>query len=58
MLKQPVLDIAEGQITGDVFTLSESDGTGGEAGLVFNTPLIQDELACAPALIITVTLDT
>ena len=45
MLKQPVLDITEGQITGDVFTLSESDGTGGEAGLVFNTPLIQDELA-------------
>ncbi|MBS3797503.1 MULTISPECIES: TonB-dependent receptor [unclassified Pseudoalteromonas] len=45
MLKAPVLDITEGQISGDLFTLSQSDGTGGEAGFVFNTPIIEDELA-------------
>ncbi|MBE0376460.1 TonB-dependent receptor [Pseudoalteromonas prydzensis] len=45
LLKQPELDITEGQVTGDVFSLNESDGTGGEFGLVFNTPLIDDVLA-------------
>lgn len=45
LLKQPQLDITEGQVTGDVFSLNESDGTGGEFGLVFNTPLIDDVLA-------------
>ncbi len=45
MLKAPQLDITEGQVSGDLFTLSESDGSGGEAGFVFNTPLIEDELA-------------
>jgi iron complex outermembrane receptor protein len=30
LLKQPQLDITEGQVTGDVFSLNESDGTGGE----------------------------
>lgn len=45
MLKQPELDITEGEITGDIFSLSESSGTGAEAGFVFNTPLIEDVLA-------------
>ncbi|MEO2268094.1 TonB-dependent receptor [Pseudoalteromonas sp. YIC-656] len=45
MLNAPELDITEGQITGDLFSLSESDSMGGEAGFVFNTPLIEDELA-------------
>ncbi|MFC3033618.1 TonB-dependent receptor [Pseudoalteromonas fenneropenaei] len=45
MLKAPVMDITEGQVSGDVFSLSESDGTGSEFGLVFNLPLITDELA-------------
>ncbi|MFY8273492.1 TonB-dependent receptor [Pseudoalteromonas sp. SSDWG2] len=45
MLNEPVLDMTEGQITGDLFSLSQSDGMGGEAGFVFNTPLIEDELA-------------
>ncbi len=45
MLKQPVMDITEGEITGDIFSLSESRDTGAEAGFIFNTPLIDDELA-------------
>lgn len=45
MLKQPVMDITEGEINGDIFTLSESSDTGGEAGFIFNTPLIDDVLA-------------
>ena len=43
--KKAELDITEGSITGDIFTLSESDGTGAEAGFIFNTPIIEDELA-------------
>jgi len=42
---KPILDETSGSLYGDVFTLSESDDTGGEAGFVFNTPLIDDELA-------------
>jgi outer membrane receptor protein involved in Fe transport len=42
---KPDLDETSGSIYGDIFTLSESDDTGGEAGFVFNTPLIDDELA-------------
>lgn len=45
MLKQPEMDITEGSITGDIFSLNESNGTGTEAGIVFNTPLIDDVLA-------------
>jgi len=43
--KKAELDITEGEITGDVFTLSESDSEGGEVGFIFNTPLIEDKLA-------------
>jgi len=45
LLKQPDLDLTEGQVTGDVFSINESDGTGGEFGVVFNTPLIEEKLA-------------
>ncbi len=43
--KKAELDITEGSITGDIFALSESDGTGAEAGFILNTPIIEDELA-------------
>jgi iron complex outermembrane receptor protein len=42
---KPVLDVTSGSLYGDIFTLSESDDAGGEAGFVFNMPLIEDELA-------------
>ncbi|MEM6982324.1 MAG: TonB-dependent receptor [Pseudomonadota bacterium] len=45
LLKQPQLDITEGSVSGDLFAINESDNTGGEFGLVFNTPLIDDVLA-------------
>jgi len=42
---KPELDITEGSITGDLFSLNESSGTGKEVGFVFNSPIIEDELA-------------
>ena len=42
---KPILDETSGSLSGDVFSLSQSDDMGGEAGFVFNTPLIEDELA-------------
>lgn len=42
---KPVLDETSGSLYGDIFTLSQSDDMGGEAGFVLNTPLIEDELA-------------
>ncbi|NRA82344.1 MAG: TonB-dependent receptor [Gammaproteobacteria bacterium] len=42
---KPMLDETSGSLYGDIFTLSQSDDIGGEAGFVFNTPLIEDELA-------------
>ena len=50
LLKQPELDITEGKVTGDVFSINESDGTGGEFGVVFNTPLIEEKLALRASL--------
>lgn len=50
LLKQPQLDITESSISGDVFTINESDDTGGELGVVFNTPLIEDMLAVRASL--------
>jgi len=41
---KPVLDETSGSIYGDVFNIAHSDDTGGEAGFVFNTPLIDDTL--------------
>ncbi|NUZ11271.1 TonB-dependent receptor [Pseudoalteromonas sp. McH1-7] len=45
MLKAPVLDIIEGKLSGDVFSINESDSNGHEIGAVFNMPLVIDELA-------------
>lgn len=42
---KPILDETSGSIYGDIFTLSASDDLGGEGGFVFNTPLIDNELA-------------
>lgn len=41
---KPVLDETSGSIYGDVFNIAHSDDTGGEAGFVFNTPIIDDTL--------------
>ena len=38
------LDLTEGKVYGDISSVKQSDGMGGEAGLIFNTPLINDEL--------------
>ncbi|NOU52274.1 TonB-dependent receptor [Pseudoalteromonas sp. JBTF-M23] len=45
MLKAPELDITTGKVYGDLFQNSESDSVGGESGFIFNTPLIDDQLA-------------
>ncbi|GAB3013497.1 TonB-dependent receptor [Bowmanella dokdonensis] len=50
MLKAPVMDFTEGEISGDLFTLAHSSDVGGEAGFVFNTPIIDDELAVRASL--------
>lgn len=42
---KPILDETSGSLYGDIFSVSQSDDMGGEAGFVFNTPLIEDELA-------------
>jgi iron complex outermembrane receptor protein len=41
---KPILDETSGSIYGDVFNIAHSDDAGGEAGFVFNTPLIDDTL--------------
>ena len=41
---KPVLDETSGSVYGDIFSIAQSDDTGGEAGFVFNTPIIDDEL--------------
>ncbi len=38
------LDLTEGEVYGNISSMSESDSLGGEYGFVFNTPLINDEL--------------
>ena len=42
--KKPILDETSGSIYGDVFSVKESSDTGGEAGFVFNQPLVNDKL--------------
>lgn len=42
---KPVLDETSGSVYGDLFNLAESKGMGGEAGFVFNKPIVEDELA-------------
>ncbi|MGO4891886.1 TonB-dependent receptor [Flavobacterium sp. W21_SRS_FM6] len=48
--KKVELDITEGQIYGDVFSLNESDSLGGEGGFVFNSPLVEGELGLRVSL--------
>jgi len=50
MLKAPQLDITTGEVYGDIFSVNESDSTGGEAGFIFNLPLIEDQLAVRASL--------
>lgn len=50
MLKAPQLDITTGEVYGDIFSVNESDSTGGEAGFIFNLPLIEDQLAIRTSL--------
>ncbi|MBU2972131.1 TonB-dependent receptor [Pseudoalteromonas sp. C2R02] len=50
MLKAPQLDITTGEVYGDIFSINESDSTGGEAGFIFNLPLIEDQLAVRASL--------
>jgi len=50
VLNEPDLSKTEVKISGDIFTLSESSGNGGEVGFMFNTPLIEDKLAFRTSL--------
>ena len=50
MLKEPELDFISGEVFGDVFQTQESDSIGGEAGFIFNLPLIEDKLAIRTSL--------
>ncbi|MDN3411476.1 TonB-dependent receptor [Pseudoalteromonas sp. APC 3250] len=50
MLKEPELDFTSGEVFGDVFQTQESDSVGGEAGFIFNLPLIEDKLAVRTSL--------
>ncbi|WP_042143720.1 MULTISPECIES: TonB-dependent receptor [unclassified Pseudoalteromonas] len=50
MLKAPQLDITTGEVYSDLFSVNESDSTGGEAGFIFNLPLIEDQLAVRASL--------
>ena len=50
LLNEPEFGITEGRITGDIFSLSNSSGNGGELGFVFNSPLIDDVLALRVSL--------
>lgn len=50
MLKEPELDFISGEVFGDVFQTQESDSIGGEAGFIFNLPLIKDKLAVRTSL--------
>ncbi|WP_350654204.1 TonB-dependent receptor [Pseudoalteromonas sp. D48-MNA-CIBAN-0056] len=50
MLKEPELDFISGEVFGDVFQTQESDSVGGEAGFIFNLPLIEDKLAVRSSL--------
>lgn len=45
ILNDADLNITEGQVSGDIFALNESSGAGSEFSVVFNTPIIEDELA-------------
>ncbi|WP_218398192.1 TonB-dependent receptor [Alteromonas lipotrueae] len=44
------LDFTTAEITGDVFTIQESDSLGGEGSFVFNAPIIEGELGVRASL--------
>lgn len=44
------LEFMSGEITGDVFSVNESDSLGGESSIVFNAPLIEGELGIRASL--------
>ena len=44
------LDFTTAEITGDVFTMEESDSLGGEGSFVFNAPIIEGELGVRASL--------
>jgi len=43
--KKAEMDVVSAKVYGDVFSVKESDSVGGTAGIIFNTPLINDTLA-------------
>ena len=48
--KKVDLEFMSGEVTGDVFSISESDSLGGESSIVFNAPIIDGELAVRASL--------
>lgn len=48
--KKVELDLTSGEVYGDLFSVSESASMGGEAGFVFNMPLIEEELGVRMSL--------
>ena len=48
--KKVDLEFMSGKVTGDVFSISESDSLGGESSIVFNAPIIDGELAVRASL--------
>ncbi|WP_371373110.1 TonB-dependent receptor [Thalassotalea aquiviva] len=45
LLNKPELDFSEANISGDTFSIKQSDSFGGEVGAIVNTPIIDNELA-------------
>ena len=45
ILNEPELDYTSASLSADLFSLAHSSGLGNEIGAVFNTPIIDDELA-------------
>ncbi|USI29179.1 TonB-dependent receptor [Alteromonas macleodii] len=48
--KKVDLEFMSGEVTGDVFSISESGSLGGESSIVFNAPIIDGELAVRASL--------
>ncbi|MGM0525501.1 MAG: TonB-dependent receptor [Pseudomonadota bacterium] len=48
--KAPELDFTSGEVFGDIYSIAESDSLSGEAGFIYNLPLVEDELAMRVSL--------
>ncbi|RUO77523.1 TonB-dependent receptor [Idiomarina seosinensis] len=48
--KAPELDFTSGEVFGDIYSIAESDSLSGEAGFIYNLPLVDDELAMRVSL--------